>query len=96
MIIGRDRSILAMAEDGVAGRSTQRRRGHSGRSCPCQRAQVRLTPGQGVTGLMVMGIGKSVSSEVRFSNFSLQTLPTYGLVVPPGQLALVLGAVLAV
>lgn len=45
---------------------------------------------------MVMGIGKSVSSEVRFSNFSLQTLPTYGLVVPPGQLALVLGAVLAV
>jgi hypothetical protein len=56
---------------------------------------VSLTPGQGVTGLMVMGIGKSVSSEVRFSNFSLQTLPTYGLVVPPGQLALVLGAVLA-
>lgn len=45
---------------------------------------------------MVMGIGKSVSSEVRFSNFSLQTLPTYGLVVPPGQLALVPGAVLAV
>jgi hypothetical protein len=57
---------------------------------------ISLAPGKGVTGLMVMGIGKSVSSEVRFSHFSLHTLPVYGLVIPPGQLALILGAVLAV
>lgn len=57
---------------------------------------VSLAPGQGVTGLMVMGIGKSVSSEVRFSHFSLHTLPVYGLAIPPSQLALVLGIVLAV
>jgi hypothetical protein len=48
-------------------------------------------PLKAVTGLMVFGVGTNASSEVAYSNLEIQSLPTYGLVVTPGLLALVLG-----